>query len=153
MHHHHHHHHHRSPLQHSSTPFSYSPTWAEPGMEVKPTRTAILVAMNKTIMRRSIWVAVATKSNAKPTDRVVLTDHTKGYVRFLLFLRFWGFNHHYEPCHRHDGIFFYYILSTKIRPPRMTGKLPASGHWRFCGTMTPSRSEQAALAAGDNACA
>jgi len=68
---------------------------------------------------------------------------------FLLFLLFWGFNHHYEPCHWHDGISFYYILSTKIRPPRLTGKLPASGHWHFRGTMTPCRSEQAApLAAG-----
>jgi len=31
----------------------------------------------------------------------------------------------------------------------MTVKLPASGHWRFRGTMTPSRSKQAApLAVG-----
>jgi len=76
-------------------------------------------------------------------------DYTESYVSFLLFLFFWGSNHHHEPCHRHDGIYFYHDVSTKISPPRMTGLLPASGHWRFHGTMTPSRSEQAApLAAG-----
>jgi len=77
------------------------------------------------------------------------TDYTESYVSFLLFLLFCCFNHHNEPCHRHKDISFYHILSTKISPPRMTGKLPASGHWRFRGTMTPSRSKQAApLAAG-----
>ena len=29
-------------------------------------------------------------------------------------------------------------------PPRVTRAIPASGHWRFRGLMTPSRSEQAA---------
>jgi len=59
------------------------------------------------------------------------TDYTENCVSFLLFLLFWGFNHHNEPCHRHKDISFYHILSTKISPPRMRGKLPASGHWRF----------------------
>jgi len=55
----------------------------------------------------------------------------------------------YEPGHQHDGIYFYYNVNTNISPPCMTGKLPASGHWRFRGRMTPSRSKQAAsLAAG-----
>jgi len=49
------------------------------------------------------------------------TDFTEGYVRFSLFLPFWGFNHHYEPCHRHGDISLYHVLSTKISPPRMTG--------------------------------
>jgi len=79
----------------------------------------------------------------------VVTYYTESYVNFLLFLIFLGFNHHNEPCHRHKDISFYHILSTKISPPHMTGKLPASGHWCFRGTMTPSRSKQAApLAAG-----
>ena len=52
--------------------------------------------------------------------------------------------------HLHGGdTYLHYIMRTKISPPRVTGYMPASGHWRFCGTMTPSRSEQAApLAAG-----
>ncbi len=51
--------------------------------------------------------------------------------------------------HRHGDTYLYHIMSTKISPPRVTGYMPASGHWRFRGTMTPSRSKQAApLAAG-----
>ena len=51
--------------------------------------------------------------------------------------------------HRHGDIYLYHFLVSKIRPPRVTGYMPASGHWRFRGTMAPSRSEQAApLAAG-----
>jgi len=73
-----------------------------------------------------------------------LADYIESYISFLLFLLFWGFNHHHEPCYRHGDISFYHNMSTKISPPRMTGKLPASGHWHFRGTMTPSRSEQAA---------
>jgi len=68
---------------------------------------------------------------------------------FISLFSFWGFNHHYEPCYRHFGIYFYLDVSTKISPPRMTGLLPASGHWRFRGTMTPSRSGQAAPLAAD----
>jgi len=51
----------------------------------------------------------------------IITDYTESYVRFLLFLLFWVLNQHYEPCHRHDGIYFYHNVSTKISPPRMTG--------------------------------
>ena len=52
-------------------------------------------------------------------------------------------------CHRHGVIYLYHMLVTKIRPPRVTGYMPPSGHWRFRGTMAPSRSKQAApLAAG-----
>ena len=51
--------------------------------------------------------------------------------------------------HRHGDAYFYHILVTKISPPRVTGYMLPSGHWRFRGTMAPSRSEQAApLAAG-----
>jgi len=82
-------------------------------------------------------------SSSRGNASGLMTDYTEN-VSFLLFLLFWGFNHHNEPCHRHKDISFYHILSIKISPPRMTGKLPASGHWRFRGTMTPSRSEQAA---------
>ena len=52
-------------------------------------------------------------------------------------------------CHRHGDTYLYHIVGTKISPPRVTGYMPASGLWRFRGTMTPSRSGQAApLAAG-----
>jgi hypothetical protein len=41
------------------------------------------------------------------------------------------------------------VKANKKGPPRVTRAMPASGHWRFRGTMTPSRSEEAAsLAAG-----
>ena len=58
-------------------------------------------------------------------------------------------NRHNVVCHRHSDTYLDHIMSTKISPPRVRGYMPASGHWRFCGTMTPSRSKQAApLAAG-----
>jgi len=48
-------------------------------------------------------------------------DYIESYVSFLLFLLFWGVNHHYEPCHLHGDLSFYHNVSTKISPPRMTG--------------------------------
>jgi len=30
--------------------------------------------------------------------------YTEMYVSFLLFLFFWCFNHHYEPCHEHQNM-------------------------------------------------
>lgn len=72
---------------------------------------------------------------------IARTDYTRKCVyipRFLPKLRYW-----------HGDICLYHIMCDKRSPPRVAGYMPASGHWRFRGTMTPSHSEQAApLATG-----
>jgi hypothetical protein len=75
--------------------------------------------------------------------------YTKVYLNLFVFFKKSCFNCHNIACHRHGDTYLYRIMSIKIRPLRVTGYMPASGHWRFRGTMTPSRVEQAApLAAG-----
>ena len=42
--------------------------------------------------------------------------------------------------HQHGDTYLYHILVTKIRPPRVTGYMPPSGHWRFRGMTGSKRS-------------
>ena len=68
----------------------------------------------------------------------------EGIFNFFVFLIFHVLFAIMRAYHRHGDTYLYHIMSTKISPPRVTGYMPASGHWRFRGTMTPSRSKQAA---------
>ena len=63
------------------------------------------------------------------------TECTRSFFKFIRFFNFSCLVAIVRDCHRHGDTYLYHILVTKIRPPWVTGHMPASGHWRFRGTM------------------
>lgn len=60
--------------------------------------------------------------------------------KFPALFIFWDLNHHYVLCHRHEGVYFYHNVSTKMSPPHITGYAASNTSL----SMTTSTSKQMA---------